>query len=155
MAKQPEVRYINYYVSGNIACKPEYVRPKKFNTQLPTMPKQKKQLRTVDMNAVCCVILSVVLLLALTVSAVQFLQAKEETAQVQRYVQSLQQENEMLSKTYADSFDEAEIQQIADSLGMIPAEQAAHITMQVQLPVMEQQPTVWESFMEFLKGLFA
>lgn len=155
MAKQPEVRYINYYVSGNIACKPEYVRPKKFNTQLPTMPKQKKQLRTVDMNAVCCVILSVVLLLALTVSAVQFLQAKEETAQVQRYVQSLQQENEMLSKTYADSFDEAEIQQIADSLGMIPAEQAAHIAMQVQLPVIEQQPTVWESFMEFLKGLFA
>lgn len=155
MAKQPEVRYINYYVSGNIACKPEYVRPKKFNTQLPTMPKQKKQLRTVDMNAVCCVILSVVLLLALTVSAVQFLQAKEETAQVQRYVQSLQQENEMLSKTYADSFDEAEIQQIADSLGMILAEQAAHIAMQVQLPVIEQQPTVWESFMEFLKGLFA
>lgn len=155
MAKQPEVRYINYYVSGNIACKPEYVRPKKFNTQLPTMPKQKKQLRTVDMNAVCCVILSVVLLLALTVSAVQFLQAKEETAQVQRYVQSLQQENEMLRKTYADSFDETEIQQIADSLGMIPAEQAAHIAMQVQLPVVEQQPTVWESFMEFLKGLFA
>ncbi len=155
MAKQPEVRYINYYVSGNIACKPEYVHTKKSNTQLPTMPKQKKQLRTVDVNMVCCLVLSVVLLMALTVGAVQFLYAKEETAQVQRYVQSLQQENETLSKTYADSFDEAEIQKIADSLGMIPAEQAAHITIQVQLPVAEKQPTVWETVMLFLKGLFA
>lgn len=155
MAKQPEVRYINYFVSGNIAYRPEKRQEHKPRTQLPAMPKERKRQTTVDGNALCCVLVSVVLLIALAVSAVQFIGAKNETAQLQRYVASLQQENETLSKNYADSFDEAEIRKIADSLGMIPAEQAKHMTMQVQLPVAEKEPTVLESILLFLKGLFA
>lgn len=155
MAKQPEVRYINYYVSGNIAYQPEKTHVNKPRTQLPVMPKQKKQLRTVDMNAVCCVVLAAVLLVALAVSAVQLMRAKDEVAQMQRYVQSLQEENVALEQTYRDSFEQEQIQRIADSLGMIPEAQAKHITMQVQLPVAAKEPTRWESIVLFLKGLFA
>ncbi len=155
MAKQPEVRYINYYVSGNIAYQPEKAHINKPHTQLPAMPKQKKQLRTVDMNAVCCVVLAVVLLMALLIGAVQFVSAKEELAQMQGYVESLQKENAALEQTYVESFDEDQIRTIADSLGMIPAEQARHATVQVQLPAAEKQPTFFESLVLFLKGLFA
>lgn len=155
MAKQPEVRYINFYVSGNIACQPEKPKKTEPRTQLPAMPKEKKQLRTVDMSAVCCVVLAAVLLIALAVSAVQFISAREEAAQMQRYVALLQRENETLTQTYTGSFDREEIQKIADGLGMIPVEQAKHITMQVQLPVTAKEPTAWESFLMFLTGLFA
>lgn len=155
MAKQPEVRYINYYVSGNIAYQPEKAHINKPHTQLPAMPKQKKQLRTVDMNAVCCVVLAVVLLMALVIGAVQFASAKEELAQMQGYVESLQRENAALEQTYVESFDEEQIQTIADSLGMIPAEQARHVTVQVQLPAAEKSPTFFESLVLFFKGLFA
>lgn len=155
MARQPEVRYINYYVSGNIAYQPEKSPKTRTRTQLPAMPKAQKQLHTIDRSAALCVVVAAVLLIALAVSAVQFVSAKEEVAQLQHYVASLQKENQMLEQTYVEAFDPEQIKTIADSLGMIPVEDAKHMIVQVQLPVEEQEPTVWESFLVFLKGLFA
>lgn len=153
MAKQPEVRYINYYVSGNLAYQPEKTHSHKQKVQLPQMPKEKRQQVTVDVTAVCCIALAVVLMLA--VSALQLLSAKKETAVLQNYISDLQTENEVLQDTYTGSFDPEEIRGIAEELGMVPLEQVQHMTIQVQLPVQEEEPTVWQSIRAFITGLFA
>lgn len=155
MAKQPEVRYINYYVSGNIAYQPEKTHSHKQKVQLPRMPKEKSKQVSFDATAVCCIALAAVLMVMLAFSALQLLNAKEETAVLQSYIGTLQTENETLQDTYNAGFDLEQIRGIAQELGMIPIDQAQHMTVQVQLPVQEQEPTVWQSIWTFITGLFA
>lgn len=155
MARQPEVRYINAYVSGNTALQPEKKPQKKHTVVLPKAKRQQKWLIQVDAVAVGGILAAVVLCAMLLVSLVQMNRAKEEAIMYRDYAVALKAENQELKNTYSAGYDPDEIRSIATAMGMVPAEQVPHIQMQLQAPVTEQEPTAWESFWTFMVGLFA
>ena len=155
MAMQPEVRYINAYVSGTAAPQPVKRPQKRPGGQLPTVKKQQKWLIPVDMVAVGGILAAVVLSIMLIVGLVQMNQAQQEAKMYKEYALSLQQENKALQDTYNSSYDLEEIRDIALTMGMVPVEQVEHVTMQVVTPQVVQEPTAWESFWVFFLGMFA
>jgi hypothetical protein len=72
------------------------------------------------------------------------------------YVTALELENAQLEQIYRDGYDLDEIRDFADANGMVPAEDAPQIQIQVQPPQQEQpQLSWWDSLTTFLAGLFA
>ena len=155
MAVQPEVRYINAYVSGTAAPRPEKRPQKRPSVQLPKVRKQQKWLIPVDMVAVGGILAAVVLSIMLIAGLVQMNQAQQEAKMYKEYALSLRRENEALQDTYASSYDLEEVRDIALAMGMVPVEQVQHVTMQVVTPQAVQEPTAWESFWAFFLGMFA
>ena len=82
--------------------------------------------------------------------------AQEQNRQMTDYVTALELEKAQLEQIYREGYDLDEIRDFADANGMVPAEQAPQIQIDVQLPQPEQeQLTFWESVTTFLAGLFA
>lgn len=155
MARQYEVRYINQYVSGNIACQPEKKPNKRSTAQLPKMKRKHKQQVTVDVFALCSIAVAVVLAVMMTVGLVQMNRAKEEAQILKNYVNTLQFENKALKDTYTSGYDLEEIREIAITMGMVPVEAVPHLQMQVVTPQTVKEPTAWENFWAFMVGMFA
>ena len=155
MAMQPEVRYINAYVSGTAAPQPVKKPQKRPAVYLPKVKKQQKWLIPVDMVAVGGIFAAVVLSIMLIVGLVQMNQAQREARIYKEYALSLQQENKALEDIYTASYDLEEVRDIALAMGMVPVEQVEHMTMQVVTPEVVQEPTAWESFWAFFLGMFA
>ena len=155
MAMQPEVRYINAYVSGNVAVQPEKMPQKKSSARLPKARKQQKWLIHVDLVAVGGIMAAFVLSIMLIVGLVQMNQAQREASMFKEYALSLKQDNAEMRHTYASGYDLEEVRDIAITMGMVPVEQVEHVTMQVVTPQVEQEPTAWESFWAFFLGMFA
>ena len=155
MAMQPEVRYINAYVSGTAACQPEKKPQKKQSVRLPKAKKQQKLVIPVDMVAVGGILAAVILSIALLVGLTQMHQAQQEARALKDYTISLQEENQQLQDTYTSGYNLEEIRDIALKMGMVPVEDVPHMQIQLTAPQQVQQPTAWESFWAFMVGLFA
>ena len=159
MSRKIEVRYVNLYsayTAGSAAYQfdPEPIRQKK-EVVLPKPRRQKKIVVRMDPVAVLGICMAIVLLISMTVGLFQLGAAKKEAQQMQNYVNTLTQRNEELTATYEQGYDPEEIYQIAIALGMIPAEQAQHVQLRTEAPVLEEQTPVRESFWASLAGLFA
>ena len=155
MAMQPEVRYINAYVSGTAAYQPEKKPQKKQSVRLPKARKQQKLVIPVDMVAVGGILAAVVLSVLLVVGLMQMNQAQQEAKAMKDYAISLQAENQKLQDTYSSGYNPEEIREIALKMGMVPVEDVPHVQIQLTAPQQVQQPTAWESFWAFMVGLFA
>lgn len=155
MAMQPEVRYINAYVSGTAVPKPEKTPQAKPLVRLPKIKKQQKWLISVDMVSVGGILAAAVLSVMLIVGLVQMNQAQQEAKMFRDYTMSLEQKNAQLHDTYTSGYDLEEVRSIATAMGMVPAEQVQHLQMQVTEHETTQEPTPWESFWTFLTGMFA
>ncbi len=155
MAMQPEVRYINAYVSGTCVPQPEKMPQKKTSARLPKAHKQQKWLIPVDVVAVAGFFTAVILGIMLIVGVVQMNRAQQEAVAMKAYALSLQQENVALQEEYASSYDLEEVREIALAMGMVPVEEVTHLQMQVVEPQVVEEPTAWENFWTFLLGMFA
>ena len=155
MAMQPEVRYINAYVSGNVAVQPEKMPQKQSSARLPKARKQQKWVIPVDMVALGGICAAAVLCVMLIVGLVQMNQAKHDAKVYREYATSLKLDNTKMRDTYASEYDLNEVRDIALNMGMVPVEQVEHVTMQVVTPEVVQEPTAWESFWAFFLGMFA
>lgn len=155
MARQPEIRYINAYVSGTMAYQMEAPERKKKQVKLPKMRRKKKTVIALDPVAIGGIVVAAAMLVLLLVGFVRLQDAREEVAQLQNYVSSLQQENATLQDTYASGYDLNEIEKIALAMGMVPSSEVTQISVSVTVPHVEPEPTAWESFYAFLTGLFA
>lgn len=155
MARQPEVRYINAYVSGTMAYQLEAPERKKKQVKLPKMRRQKKTVIALDPVAIGGIVVAAAMLVLLLVGFVRLQDARAEVMQLQDYVSSLQQENETLQDTYASGYDLEEIEKIALAMGMVPSSEVTRISVSVTVPYEEPESTAWESFCAFLTGLFA
>ena len=155
MAKQDEVRYINYYVSGSLAYQPVKKPRRSSKAQLPKQQQRQKLVIAVDPIAVCGIVLAFVLMISMIGSVVRWNQTQRETAALRAYVETLQTENARLQDTYKSGYDPDEIRQIALNMGMVPVEQVPHIQMQVVVPQVEQQPEGWAAVWAFILGMFA
>lgn len=155
MARQPEIQYINAAVCGSSAyqldCKP--LRKKKV--QLPKMKRQKKKVVAIDPVALMSIGVACVLFVLMVVGFCRLQEARAETAALNNYVNSLQEQNSQLRDTYEAGYDLEEIEKIALAMGKVPASQVPQISVQVEVPEEVEEPTAWENFYAFLTGLFA
>ena len=155
MARQPEIQYINAYVSGTMAYQLEEPVRKKKRVYLPKMRKEKKTVIAIDPVAIGGIVVAVAMLVLLLVGFVRLQDARAEVLALENYVIALEQKNEELQDTYAAGYDLAEIEKIALAMGLVPSSQVEHLTIEVMIPQEATEPTAWESFYAFLTGLFA
>ncbi len=156
MATQTEIQYISYYVDGSAA---RQFQPKPVKKTVAPKPKARKavcRVLRVDPVAVVGTVVAVVMFIAMISSFVQYQQWQENNEQMSNYILSLQQEQVSLQKQYEEGYDLEQVRQIALALGMVPADAAEHISIDVQLPQpVQTQQTFWDKVTIFLAGLFA
>ena len=157
MARKPDIQYVhNFYVHGSEAkvleLKP---RRKIIKTVLPKILPDKSIRIPVDPLAMVSCVVAVALLVMMVVGCFQFARASADYREMSGKVIALQNEHVRLNQKYQESYDIEEIAHMAHSLGMIPAAEAERMYIDVQIPVREAEPTVWENIQWFLDGLFA
>jgi len=154
MARQPDIQYIHMYTDGSAARKIAPVAPV-HKAQIPRKRKQKKIIICVDPLAIMALTVAVVMMVLMAVGLTKLNQAREKTAVMEQYVSQLQNETKSLRQANEGGYDLNHVEQTAKALGMIPVEDVEHITVQVQMPEVESEPTAWERLCVFLTGLFA
>ena len=155
MANYTEVHYINAYVSGTCAPVIKSKAAPKNKPMMAQLRKNQKLVIPVDPVAIFGIVVACVMAVMLMVGFVTLNEINTETAMMEQYVTDLQEENVSLQVTYDNGYDIDQVRQIAEAMGMVSIEQVPHISMDVDMPVQEAQPTPWETFLTFLAGLFA
>ena len=106
--------------------------------------------------AIFGVLVAVVMLVCMISGFVEYSVLQAQNRQMTDYVTALELEKEQLEQNYREGYDLDEIRQFAEANGMVPADQAPQIEVEVELPRQEQtQLSFWESITTFLAGLFA
>ena len=158
MAKNTEVRYINYYTSGSAAYKlvplPEK-KEKKVSLPKPKNRRNSHILISVDPIAVVGIVVAAVMVLMIASGIVLLANEQRQTQQMQEYVEWLKRENEQLRDTYTSGYDLEVVEKIALSLGMVPGESIQSEIIYVTVPQVPEEPSVWDNLLTFLTGLFA
>ena len=159
MALQPDIQYVPfYYVEGNTARKTERraAPAKAAPVPAPTRRRSRRKTVAIDPVAIAGLLAVVVLLCAIMVSFVQYGLSVQRNAQMSQYITQLEAEQAQLQQQYEAGYDLDDIRDIAGALGMIPAQDAPQIEIDVTVPQQEQtQMSFWESVATFLAGLFA
>lgn len=155
MANKTDVQYIRFYTDGSAARKIEPEPPKKRAFRPIRRPRTKLVVH-VDLLAGVTIAVAAVMLVLMLVGLVNMRHAQAEQARMEQYVQTLKSKNSELRQTYESGFDLEEVAQKAEELGMIPAQEAEHIPIRVEVPVKpEAEPTLWQRICTFLRDLFA
>lgn len=156
MAQATTIQYVQFYTAGSAARK---VEP---TVQVRTAPrpkakKQKKIIIRIDPVATLGILVAVMMLVLMISGIGQLNQAYQQTQAMEAYVQTLQQENAALQAEYSAGYDIAEVEKMALALGMVPAEDVAHVDVRLSVPQepQSQNLNLWESVTTFLTGLFA
>ena len=154
MAAKVDVRYVSFYTTGSAAKKIVPVMPLK-TIKLPRLRKIKPVVLRIDPVAFAGIAMSAILFVLLTVGIFQLQSARQETARLAAYVDTLQVENETLRSEYEAGYDLETVEKTALALGMIPVEEAQRVSIQVQDIETPAKTGAWEGFFTFLAGLFA
>lgn len=155
MARQPEVQYVSFYTAGSAARK---VTPlvELDPVKKPKVKKKKKLLRIfVDPVSMLAVAMSALMLILMAVGVVQLNAARQNAQRMAAYVEQLQSQNQILADQFEDKLDLEDIERNALALGMIPAEQADTVILQIPEEPVEQTPDAWQGIYTFLTALFA
>ena len=157
MANKPDIRYINYYISGTAApnLAPRPTRQKKPQLPKPRVREDRELLLQIDPFAIAGIVVAAVLLVLMCVGVTRLYAQKAEVSANVQYLEKLQTENVQLQDTYAAGYNLEEIEKIALALGMVPKDSLVREEIQVTVPAPQQEPTRWENFWSFVTGLFA
>ena len=98
---------------------------------------------------------ALVMVVLMIVGSVQLLDARQQRSQMAAYVRYLQYENQELEQTFESGYDIKIVEEQALALGMIPAEQAQHMTITVPMPQIEEEVGMWDRVCAFFSSLFA
>lgn len=158
MAQQPDIQYVPYYyVDGSAARKLER---KSVHTHTvkpaPKAHRAKRKVIALDPAAIVGAVIALVMLCAMISGFAEYRQCQQRNRVMRDYMTSLQLENAQLQQQYRENMDLEYVQEVADAIGMVPAEDVQQIQIQVQPP---EEETVnvgfWQSITAFLAGLFA
>lgn len=156
MARSNDIQYVRYYTSGSAARQVELPEKKRAKPQpRPQIRKTVQPGLHLDVLAVTAVAVAAVMVICLVIGCVQVSYASAEVSRLEAYVADLQAQNESLRLEYENGYDLTEIRIAAESMGMIPEQQAQHITVAVPAPAAEQADSWWENLLEDFKALFA
>lgn len=155
MAQRRPIEYVQFYTLGSAAQKLEVEKQKLpepvFHGPLP----QKKKKIFVDPVALCGMVVAFCMLVTLVVGLFQLRCAQQDRMAMETYVIHLQHVNAERKESYRNSYDLAEVEKTALALGMVPAEQVTHRTIDVTEPAQPERISIWEQFGTFLSGIFA
>ena len=157
MARRPsDIQYIRFYTDGS-AARQAVVQETPKKQPAPKRRPRKQPVVTIDVNpvAVLGTVIVAVMLIMMVVGLVQVNEAKARMDTREAYVQQLEQENISLQDQYHNGYDLEEVEKMALALGMVPQEQVTNIYLQVQEVTQEPAPTLWASFLAFVRGLLA
>ncbi len=156
MAMQPDIQYISFYMDGSAAKKMEQQLLHPAAAPKPKQRKVKRRVVTIDPVAVLGLVVAVVMLITMGSGIARYRQSLQTQQEMRQYILALQQENIQLQQTYEAGYDLEEIRQIAEAVGMVPAQEVEHISIPVTLPRQDQaEPSFWEKVSAFVAGLFA
>ena len=155
MVQRLDVRYVRYCTDGNAARKIAPVE-KRSTAKLPQVKKQKRRVICIDPFALAGIVLSVVMLVLLIVGVTELVDARQDASTMEAYTRYLEEQNAELTAQYHAKYDMKEVEQAALSLGMVPREQATHVTLQLPESEAEQENvSLWGWAYTFFAGLFA
>lgn len=153
MTQKPEIQYVGqFYVYGSEA-KEAALKDKIAKFRLPKPKMEKIQKIYVDPVATVGIVVALILLVTMAVGAVKLKESMDHYAVVQNYLTEVKRENARIEHEYHRSFDIEHIQSAAEGMGMIPAGEAKTIKLKVTMPEPKAEPTVWDNFLWFVRGL--
>lgn len=154
MARNYKDRYVRFYTYGSTAVKVEDPRR---TASLPKYQKpRKRQPIPFDPIAFAGNVVAIMLAVLMVVGFIQVAVANARVQELEVQLMALEQEEQMLQERYYGSFDLEEIRMAAESMGMIPAEDAAHVQIQVPAQTMEvRQLGWWDTMLANLRQFFA
>lgn len=131
MAQDINVQYVSFYSAGSSALKVSPVVPLKTLT-LPQKKKVKRVVIYMEPLALAAVVLALMMTVLLFVGFSQLTAARSNEEAMAAYVSMLQAENTALKAEYEQGLDLETIEENALALGMIPAEQAQQVHIQLE-----------------------
>ena len=155
MEQKPVIQYVGqFYVYGSEVQAGKKEERKEKRSILPSLPKPKREHCVyVDPVAVGGIAVAVMMLVVLVIGALQLRTAMEEYNEQMEILTAVKRENATLEHRYRTGLDLEDIQQRAEKMGMVPTAELEHKTVRVTVPLREKEPTAWENFIWFMKGL--
>ena len=152
MDQKPVIQYVGqFYVYGS------EVQARKRKEHKPLLPKAPRtgvqHCVYVDPVAVCGIAVAVLMLVVLAVGAFQLRAAMQQYNAQSEQLSAIKRENARLEHLYRTSLDLEAVQAQAEKLGMVPAEELEHRELVVTVGQTPEEPTAWENFLWFVKGL--
>lgn len=154
MARSNDIQYVRFYTHGSTATQvalPEKTKP----LQSPKAVKAPVAVLQLDGPAVVGITVAAIMIVCMAVGLLQLRAAEAEVKELQVHVSKLEVQNDALRTQYEHSYDLEEIRTAAESMGMVPMEQAQHITVSVPEPVQVIDLTWWQALLEQFKAFFA
>ena len=158
MALQPDIQYVPFcYVDGSAARKVQHQPVKKAAAvPAPKRRRAKRKVIAIDPVAIGGIVIAVVMLVMMLASFAQYTAVQERNRVMQDHLTALQLQNAQLQHDYESNIDLDYVEEVADAMGMVPAQDAQQVQISVQLPQEEaEQMSLWDSITTFLAGLFA
>ena len=152
MDQKPVIQYVGqFYVYGSEV---QARKKKEKKSLLPRAPRAEVQRCVyVDPVAVCGIAVALLMLVVLAVGAFQLRAAMQQYNAQSEQLSAIKRENARLEHLYRTSLDLEAVQAQAEKLGMVPAEELEHRELVVTVGQTPEEPTAWENFLWFVKGL--
>lgn len=154
MSQRLDVRYVNFYSAGSSALKVTPAIP----LETLTLPKRKKLRRItlhIDPVALAGIAMAAVMMILMAVGFSELVTAREAEVTMAAYVDTLEKENAALEEAFVTALDLDAVERNALALGMVPAEQAEQVVIQVSADNKVEQPNSWSRFLGILADFFA
>lgn len=154
MARKYTDRYVRYYTFGSTAVK---VADPRLAASLPKYQAPKKR-KPIPFDPVAFVgsVVAVMLAVLMVVGMIQVAVTNAQIRQAQTQLIALEQQEQMLLERYYGSFDLEEVRAAAESMGMVPVEEAVHVRIQVPAQTVQvQQLSWWDTMLSSLRQFFA
>ena len=154
MARKYNDRYVRYYTFGSTAAKLDHVE-RKASLPEPKTPEKRKPI-PFDPFAFAGNAVVIFLAILMIVGLFQVAGISRQVEQMQTTVTALEMERDLLQERYESGYDLEEVRAAAESMGMIPEEEAIHVRVQTPAERMEvQQLSWWDSLLLGLRQIFA
>ena len=153
MAQKHDIQYVGqFYVHGSEAK--ELARQEQQNKAKNMLPLERlRNIQVVFLDPVALFGLAVAVFMAVTMvlGAINIGNAWKEYEGMQKYLTGLKAKNAQLSVDYARGYDLEAVESAAIALGMVPKSDLTTIPVRVTVPVVEEEPTAWEEFVDYIE----
>ena len=154
MARKYTERYVRFYTVGSAAAKLETVERKAALPKYKT-PEKRKPI-AVDPIALVGSAVAVLLAVLMLVGLAQVAHTSAQVRKLETQVMTLELEQEQLRQKYENGYDLEEVRVAAESMGMIPAEDAIHVRVEMPAETIQIETlSWWDSVMLTLRRFFA
>ena len=154
MARKYTERYVRFYTVGSAAAKLDTVERKAALPKYKT-PEKRKPI-AVDPIALVGSAVAVLLAVLMLVGFVQVASTSAQVKKLETQVITLELEQEQLRQKYENGYNLEEVRAAAESMGMIPVEEAVHVRVELPAePMQIETLSWWDSMLLSLQRFFA